>query len=85
MEGMLGVMAGMKVFVDPNLPRFKMVQFRFPRSKSRRIRKKFTKDNANFKQVPFKSAFVLHGDTVVIHPDDFRLIREKVQPIPKWS
>lgn len=45
-------------------------QVRFPRSKKRRIRKKWTKDRRNWRSrlVPWDKAFVLRDGTVVAHP-----------------
>ena len=43
----------------------KRFQFRFPRSKKSRIRKKWSKDEKNYKQVP---TIYQMGDTIIAHP-----------------
>ena len=44
---------------------FKKVQFRFPRSKKARIRKKWSKNDKNYKQVPI---IYKMGETIIAHP-----------------
>jgi hypothetical protein len=80
-SGIIGQMYGMKVIVDKNLPRFKVIQFRFPRSKGKRIRKKFAKCVANFKRVKVKSSYIFRGNTVVVHPDDLPAIKHMLEGI----
>ena len=43
------------------------VQFRFPRSKKRRIRRKWAKRPENYKTVPWDKAWLI-GGTVYMHP-----------------
>jgi hypothetical protein len=43
------------------------VQYRFPRSKKKRIRKKWAKDLRNYRYVPWKTVYLM-GDTVFAHP-----------------
>lgn len=78
-QGMMGMMFGMQVVVDPHLPRFKMTQFRFPRSKGKRVRLKWTKRQENFKQVPISTIYMFNGNTVVMHPDEFEKIKHTVR------
>lgn len=48
-------------------------QFRFPRSKSRRIRKKWAKNKSNFKPALYR----IPGTTrIIMHPSFVTLIRE---------
>jgi hypothetical protein len=73
--GSMMYMSWMRIFSSPHVPRFKMVQFKFPRTKKKRIQKKWRKNQKNFRQVPVREAMVLNGDTMIIHPDDMKLIK----------
>ena len=53
------------------------VQVRFPRSKKKRIRKKWGKDRRNYRYVPWKKAYQL-GDTVFAHPEMIESIRKEL-------
>lgn len=59
MQGRLGSLFGMPIFQSPLIPKLKRVQFRFPRSKKKRIQKKWKKNDKNFKQVPNDTAYLL--------------------------
>jgi hypothetical protein len=52
-------------------------QFRFPRSKKKRIRKKWAKDKRNWKVVPEYKAVFING-CLYAHPDVLERIRKKV-------
>lgn len=56
---------GIKLVADPWM--FDRVQFRFPRSKKKRIRKKWAKDQKNYKNVPWDKVYKI-GDTFIMHP-----------------
>jgi len=72
MLGMMGsAFGGIRIVSSPLIPRFRMVQFRFPRTKSKRIRKKWAKRNENFRQEPIREAYVIGGNTMVLHPDGY--------------
>lgn len=58
----VGTVAGMQIFVDPGMVK----QFRFPSSKKRRIRRKWSKRPGNFRPCP--DMFVIRGQSVVGHP-----------------
>ncbi len=81
-NGMVGMMNGLQVFIDPNLPRFKLEQFRFPKTRKKRIIKKWAKLNRNFKQVPHKFAYVMNNNTLIVHPDEFEQIKHMVVRLP---
>ena len=69
---------GLKVIESVHLPRFKLVQFRFPKTKRRRIQKKWTKKDSNFKQV--KSPTMLrYGNTIIIHPEDLQILKSQLE------
>ena len=59
--------AGMRVIQDPSL----MQQFRFPKSKKKRIRKKFRKNPKNFK--PSNEVFIARN-MIVVHPQTLKKI-----------
>jgi len=69
---------GLRVVSDPLLPRFKIVQFRFPKTMRKRILKKWAKQNTNFRQVPHHSAYVIGGHTIVMHPDEIALLGNRL-------
>jgi hypothetical protein len=53
------------------------VQFRFPRSKKKRMRKKWAKNPENWKYVPWDRAYRV-GDTLHMHPQMFERLRRSV-------
>ena len=67
-QGSMGMIYGMPVITSPHIPRFKLVQHRKPKSKSKRIHKKWAKDQSNFKQVPITSVYVV-DNKVIMHPE----------------
>lgn len=75
MQGAIGMMFGMNIHVSPHIPRFTIKQFRFPRSKGKRIQKKWAKDPRNRRQFPVKNVYVLNGNTIVMHPEDYAKIK----------
>jgi hypothetical protein len=52
-------------------------QFRFPRSKRKRIRKKWAKKAENWKCVPWEKAYQI-GDTLHMHPQMAEQLRRAV-------
>lgn len=55
-----------KIIIDPNLT--KTFQNRFPRSKKKRIQKKWRNNHANYVTVPDPNYYVL-GDKILCHPE----------------
>lgn len=53
------------------------MQVRFPRSKRRRIRKKWCKDRRNWKRVPTGDVYQL-GGTIYMHPDVLKRLKQKI-------
>lgn len=51
------------------------VQYRFPRSKKKRIRKKWSKDKRNWRWEPWKKAWQI-GDMVFAHPSMIESIKK---------
>lgn len=62
---------GLKIFESPLIA--KRVQFRHPRSRKRRIRRKWAARAENFKDAP--TAYRV-GDVVYAHPEWIRKIKE---------
>jgi len=63
MHGMLGEILGMSVYMSSNA--VSKQQVRFPRTKKKRIQKKWRKDNSNF---DFKPAAYMVGGRLIAHP-----------------
>jgi len=72
----LGQLAGIKVFVDPHLQ--DRIQFRFPRSKKKRIRKKWAKQERNYKRIPSKSIYKI-GDAIYVHPILYEQLKKTLE------
>ena len=53
------------------------MQYRFPRSKKRRIRRKWQKDRRNWKSVPKLRAYQI-GDTIYMHPDVLNRLTQEI-------
>lgn len=58
---------GFKIVEIPAMEIEKRVQFRFPKSKKRRIRKKWSRRSENWKDVPQSGILMVNG-TIFIHP-----------------
>ena len=56
---------GLRIVTDSMMS--KRIQFRFPRSKKRRMRKKWTKNQKNWKTIPLDTIYRM-GDTLIMHP-----------------
>lgn len=69
---------GMAVIKDPELLISDTVQFRFPRSKKARIRKKWAKRPENWKRVERDHVFKI-GNTIVCSPSIVAQMRQHVQ------
>lgn len=73
-----GTFFGFNVIVDPLLPRFKDRQYRFPRSKKKRIRKKWANNDRNFRQVRTDDFFIIGGDTIVCRSEQYVELKKKL-------
>jgi hypothetical protein len=60
-----GVIYGMPIIESEYVPRFKIIQHRFPKSKKKRIRRKWAKQHRNHKQVPVNTVYMVNNDTLV--------------------
>jgi hypothetical protein len=67
-----------KVVASPFLNITERVQVRFPRSKKRRIRKKWTRRQRNWRTVEAHRAFMVR-DTLVCHPSIVAKLQERVK------
>ena len=66
----------MQIIESPHLTITK--QFRFPKSKRRRIRKKWQKDSKNFRTVP-RTDFLILNNAIICHPLMARKLRKTLQ------
>jgi hypothetical protein len=69
---------GINLIVSPSLAITDRVQFRFPRSKKARIRKKWSKRQENFKSVHRDQCFKM-GNTIVCSPGFCAKIQKDLQ------
>jgi len=67
---------GMRIIESNHLPKFEMKQYRFPKSKSLRIKKKYRKDTSNFRQVPINPSYII-GNTIVVSPEMAQQLRKE--------
>lgn len=74
-QGQLGHIMGMKVMESPHVPQFKIVQFRFPKTKRKRIQKKWRKNRANFRQVKINQV-IMFGNIIIGNPGLMDMIKE---------
>jgi hypothetical protein len=58
---------GMRVVSDPNMFKVEHRQFRFPRSKRKRIRQKWAKNQRNWRTTHVPQARIV-GTTILAHP-----------------
>ena len=63
--GLMPLLSGFRVYSSPHM--CDRVQFRFPRTKKRRIRKKWAKRVENWKTVPWDKVYRM-GDAIYAHP-----------------
>jgi hypothetical protein len=68
-------LCGFKLIESPHLDITSRVQFRFPRSKKKRIRKKFSKDPKNFRDVKRHEVFMI-GNTCACSPSVAKTITD---------
>ena len=71
---------GQLIVPSPYVPpqQTERVQFRFPRSKKRRIRAKWAKRTSNWKTVSYSVAYCIQGIGIVCHPSVADEIRAAV-------
>jgi len=80
--GALGMIAGMEVFESELVLDYK--QFRFPKSKKRRIKKKWTKREVNWRNFPGKKALIFNNK-MFVHPETYKKIQEAVNESDGFS
>ena len=73
---------GLRIITDHQMA--DRVQFRFPRSKKRRIRKKWAKRQENWKAVPWPRAYQING-TLVMHPAMLAELERVVPRVSNWG
>lgn len=79
---MSSIFAGMKIIVDDTLTQnAELQQFRFPRSRRKRIRRKWAKNRANYRLVVTERwFFVSGGSAVVMSSRHYRQLLEYCPP-----
>lgn len=77
----LNTYCGMEVIPDSYMVDTVYEQFRFPRSKKKRMRKKWAKDPHNWRtrSVPWDKAYVLGKQILVAHPEMIDRIQRQVE------
>jgi len=60
-------------------------QVRFPRSKKKRIRRKWAKDPRNWRSFPKTEIYELQGGVVFMHPDVAAELRKRLKEAPDGS
>ena len=77
----MGIFSSMPVYLDNHLGiKTKRIQVKFPRSKKRRIRNKFTKDDRNFRIKTWQEPVGYQGPGFfVVNDEMMKQIRSKTQ------
>lgn len=75
---------GMNVIEDRNMVDHHAELKKKCRSKKRRIIKKWRRNEKNWKRwtTPKTEVFIIHGRTMIGHPDTLMIIREQTMPSP---
>ena len=73
--GLEASLGGFKIIANPFLSDNVWTQMRFPRSKKKRIRRKWAKQAKNFIVVVTPRPPIQIGDTLFVHPSDLERIR----------
>lgn len=61
----------------------KRIQFRYPRSKRLRVRKKWAKNACNFKNIPDTETLFRAGNMIIGHPVAIRKIRDAFRQVER--
>lgn len=70
-------LSGVKIVVSPHLrPEWRNQQFKFPRSKKRRIRNKWRRDAKNYKLVLHDPCFIINSDTILVSQETYDKINQ---------
>ena len=72
---MLSPLGGFPVICEPLMARSE--QYRFPRSKKRRMRRKWAKQKRNYRDVPLSPCRV--GNTIYMHPITFAELKRQTK------
>lgn len=74
--GQFGTFYGIKVFLNPHL--LTREQYRYPRSKRKRIRNKWTKQETNYRTIPSRD-IIRTSTCIFVHPDTWREVQRKLK------
>ena len=74
---------GIPIYTDPHIPTTEKQQVRHPRSKKRRIQKKWTKNPSNWATVPCERIYLVPGSAlskphVIMHPVTAEKFRRQI-------
>ena len=76
---------GVDILLSPHLPsKTKRVQFRFPKSRRKRIRKKWSKQERNWREVELPCG-VRMGEYLVVNQPMLALLRKHARPPAEQS
>lgn len=70
---------GIQVHLNQHVEKQEWKQVRFPRSKRRRIRNKWSKRSENFGYVPGPPAYLMAGKYMFVGPVMLKLLKRKFQ------
>jgi hypothetical protein len=76
---MLSSISGYKLIEDPNL--MESYQFRFPKSKNKRIQTKWRKRKRNWKSRPDSKFYIdMYYKTIIAHPLAMKALKKETEP-----
>lgn len=74
--------SGIRIIADPYLPKTRLEQFRFPRSKKVRIRKKWRKNPANWRDVDATGDIYWMDESALVAPELWEKLKARfMEPI----
>lgn len=76
MNNMIGCFYGMPIVTSFHLT--ETIQFRFPKSKKKRIRKKWSKNESNYRLAPSSNLYITNN-TIYMHPETRKKIHKLME------
>lgn len=73
-------LAGLRIVESRQLTERRQV--RFPRSKARRIRKKWARRASSYRERPMQHGYMIGSDTLVVHPALAARLRARLEAAP---
>ena len=71
-------LGGLRLVSNPQMCDHKQV--RFPRSKKRRIRRKWAKNQKNWKDIPQSNYYICNG-SIIAHPEIIEQLKEQLKDV----